>query len=127
MTGTEIPANGPFWRRGVPMNFSAITDGLSSTLFFGEKHIPQHKFGYPPDAALYNGDYRNWAKAGVGDPLTKGADNPTTSLVFGSYHPGICQFAVGDGSVKALSVAIDLTTLSRLANRHDGQAITGEY
>src|SRR5262249_8777416 len=48
VTGSEIPANGPFWRRGVPMNFSAISDGLSQTLFFGEKHIPQYKFGHPP-------------------------------------------------------------------------------
>jgi hypothetical protein len=127
VTGTEIPANGPFWRKGVPMPFSKIKDGLSNTLFVGEKHIPQFKFGHPPDAALYNGDYRNFARAGVGAALSKGPLTTTTSQIFGSYHTGICQFVMGDGSVRAIDVAIDLTTLGRLAMRSDGQPITTEY
>ena len=120
----EIPANGPFWRRGVPMRFSSITDGLSNTLLVGEKHIPQYRFGHTPDTAIFNGDYRNWAKAGVGARLTRGPDDVTTSLLFGSYHTGVCQFTLGDGSVRALNTSIDLTNLGRLANRQDGQAIT---
>jgi len=127
VTGTEIPANGPFWRRGVPMKFSAISDGLSNTLFIGEKHIPNYRFGQSPDTALYNGDHRNFARAGVGAPLTKGATATTTSLVFGSYHPAICQFVMGDGSVRSLSVAIDLTNLGRLANRNDNDIITVDF
>ena len=43
--------------------------------------------------------------------------------VFGSYHPGICQFAFCDGSVHALPVTINLVTLGRLAARNDGEPI----
>src|SRR5262249_6372513 len=34
-----LPANGAFWRRGRPLQFKDISDGLSNTLFVGEKHI----------------------------------------------------------------------------------------
>ena len=46
---------------------------------------------------------------------------------FGSWHPGVCQFAFCDGSVKAIRNTVDEVTLGRLACRNDGQVITGEY
>ena len=42
---------------------------------------------------------------------------------FGSYHPGICQFVMGDGSVRPLSTAINPNILALLANIADGQPI----
>ena len=39
---------------------------------------------------------------------------------FGSYHPGICQFVFGDGSVHALNNNIALTTFQALATRAEG-------
>jgi hypothetical protein len=43
--------------------------------------------------------------------------------VFGSYHPGICQFVFDDGSVHALVGSIDPVTLRLLANRSDGEVV----
>jgi hypothetical protein len=43
--------------------------------------------------------------------------------VFGSYHPGICQFVMGDGSVRSLSVNLAPEILRLLVVRNDGQPI----
>jgi hypothetical protein len=121
------PANGAFWLKGVPvLSFKSITDGLSNTLFIGEKHIPNYRFGYAPDNSVYNGDHgASFKRAGLGAPLAR--DPTSTTGGFGSYHPGLCQFALGDGSVRALPVSIDATNLGRLANREDGEVISTNY
>ena len=48
---------------------------------------------------------------------------PLRRWQFGSDHPGVCNFTMGDGSVKGLSVAIDLEVLRMLAMRDDGETI----
>jgi prepilin-type N-terminal cleavage/methylation domain-containing protein len=118
------PGNGAFRYKGKPLRFRDITDGLSNTVFLGEKHIPNHNFGHAPDASIYNGDHgRCMTQLGVGAPIAKG---PSGKGGFGSYHPGICQFVMGDGSVQAIAVSIDATTLGYLANRQDGAVIAEE-
>ena len=99
-----------------------VLDGLSNTIMLGEKHIPNERYGVAPDNSIYNGDHGSaFKKAGTGAPLAKG---PKGSGQFGSYHPGLCQFALCDGSVRGISVAIDLKNLDRLASRKDGEVIT---
>ena len=121
------PANGVFWRIGLPMPFKNISDGLSSTLLIGERHLPRFDFGNPPDTCIYNGDNnRGTRKAGVGAALTRGPADSGNSR-FGSYHDGVCQFVLCDGSVRALRVSIDLTTLGRLAQRDDGEVVRDDY
>ena len=44
---------------------------------------------------------------------------------FGGMHPGVCMFAMGDGSIKGIKTSVDLPTLNRLAERSDGLPITG--
>jgi hypothetical protein len=75
------------------------------------------------DSSVYNGDHgASFKKAGIGAALAKG---PGGSGQFGSYHPGICQFVLGDGNVRPLRVSISLSALGKLANRKDGQVVTG--
>jgi prepilin-type N-terminal cleavage/methylation domain-containing protein len=103
-----------------------VADGLSQSLFVGEKHVPTGRYGQPPwDSAAYNGDNGSVIrKAGPGAPLaTDPADE--SFWLFGSSHPGVCQFVFGDGSVHALRVTIDVTTLGRLANVTDGLVVDG--
>jgi prepilin-type N-terminal cleavage/methylation domain-containing protein len=107
--------------------FENITDGLSNTLFVGEKHVPLGKFGREDngDGSLYNGDplNENAARiAGPGYPLARAPDE-VYRINFGSYHPGVCQFVLGDGSVRPLPTSISGTTLGLLAVRNDGQSI----
>jgi type II secretory pathway pseudopilin PulG len=107
-----------------------ITDGLSNTLFVGEKHLHEEGAGRGDygDASVYNADeaYCFIRYAGPGRPLAAGpfeTRGPWNNSVFGSWHPEICQFLIGDGSVRPIMNTIDTTTLSYLANRQDGQVV----
>lgn len=106
-----------------PLQFRHIVDGLSNTLFIGEKHVRATALGQ--EGSVYNGDHgSSFRAAGVGLPLAR--NSTAAAGQFGSYHPGLCQFLMGDGRVRGLSVSIDLTTLGKLANRHD-RSVTGEF
>jgi prepilin-type N-terminal cleavage/methylation domain-containing protein len=117
-------ANGAFWYKNRPFTFSQITDGLSHTLFFGEKHVRLAVLNQ--EGSIWNGDHgASFRKAGVGAPLAKGPH--ATQGQFGSYHPGICHFVMGDGSVAAIPVTINLTVLGNLARRDDGEAVSLQF
>ena len=106
--------------------FASVTDGLSNTLFIGEKHIQRGLIGQVKgDRTIWNGDSIDvFARvAGPGKGLVGNLDTATNQR-FGSYHPGICQFVFGDGSVRALKVTLAETVLSLLVQRADGQVIS---
>jgi prepilin-type N-terminal cleavage/methylation domain-containing protein len=44
-------------------------------------------------------------------------------FMFGSNHPGVCQFVLGDGSVRAFTVTIADSMLYRFGDVQDGQAV----
>jgi prepilin-type N-terminal cleavage/methylation domain-containing protein len=120
----------PDWRfqgkYGLTMRLAMITDGLSNVLFAGEKHVPRDQFGQIDggDNSVYNGDH-GWTVFRSGGPEFPLAKSPGESNGgnFGSYHPGVCQFVLGDGRVVPLANAIDLVTLARLCHRFDGEPI----
>jgi len=43
---------------------------------------------------------------------------------FGSWHPGVCQFVLGDGSVRPLPITIGLTVYGSLSHVSDGRAVS---
>jgi hypothetical protein len=47
----------------------------------------------------------------------------TTTTAFGSWHTGVCQFLLGDGSVRSITTSVSPTTLALLANIADGQVV----
>ena len=109
-------------------NFHSIKDGLSNTLFLGEKHVRESNFGLlsDGDTCIYNGDQPHTVSrvAGLRYPL---AQKPTDSfpeiLHFGSYHSGVCQFVLGDGGVRSLSTTLNPNVLRLLAVRNDGEVV----
>jgi prepilin-type N-terminal cleavage/methylation domain-containing protein/prepilin-type processing-associated H-X9-DG protein len=121
--------NGPFeYPHG--KRFADMIDGMSHTLMVGEKHVNIDNFGVGwLDCSLYNGDYDICSCRSAGkfwmNPQHYGlARSPKEfSALFGSYHPGVCQFAFVDGSVQTIPVGIDVNVLSLLADRMDGQVI----
>ncbi len=123
--------------RGV-LNLSSIADGLSHTIFLGDKHVRPAMFAASlEDSSVFNGDhtygYVRYAgrqtdagKVTVERPLASRRDAGLAAQRFGSWHPGVCQFAFGDGSVRPVRNDIDLDTLTRLADRADG-LVVGDF
>ena len=121
---------------GVPVNWldrvriKDVKDGLSRTFMVGERHS---RFGTlqqaPNDLPMYSGVHfmGHSRVGGPGEPIARDMDwNDPNFAGFGSWHRGICQFALSDGSVRPVDSAIDTVTLGRLCNRKDGE-IVGDY
>jgi prepilin-type N-terminal cleavage/methylation domain-containing protein len=129
--------DGIFWLNqnyGIGVRFAEITDGLSNTLMMGEKHVTPATIANNQanvfsesdvnDFCIYSGKAA-WTAgrvAGVRNPLAIGPQDGY-NIQFGSWHPGVCQFVFGDGSVHALATSLPGTTLGLLANRMDGLTI----
>ena len=48
---------------------------------------------------------------------------PLANSSFGGPHPGVCQFVLCDGSVRPISIDIDLQTLTGLVTRSGGEPV----
>ena len=98
-----------------------FTDGTSSSIFIGEKHVQVGKFGkVASDGSIYNGDKGySYRGAGPNYPLAR-SPSQTLTANFGSYHPSVCQFVMADGSVRGIRTSINTTTLGYLADIDDG-------
>ena len=117
-------ANGAFQVESVGVRFSDISDGLSNTLLVGEKHVPKGQFGVGWwDCSTYNGDYAVCSTRAAGPDYPLATSITDYHWCYGSYHPGICQFAFCDGSVHVLPNNINANVLGLLADRSDGQVI----
>ena len=114
------------------VRFGSITDGTSNTIFVGEKHVPLNKFGVGGiagggDCCLYNGDYVMCSARSAGTTYPLATSITSAALVFGSYHPGVCQFVMGDAGVRSIQTGIDPVILGYLANIADGQVINMDF
>jgi type II secretory pathway pseudopilin PulG len=135
-TALSAPRTDPTCRvlswQGV-LTFNSITDGLSNTIFLGDKHVRPDKFATSlEDSSVFNGDHTYGYIRYAGRQTDAGAVTAVRPLAsritdavrpaqrFGSWHIGVCQFAFGDGSVRPIRNSIDIDTLTRLADRADG-------
>jgi prepilin-type N-terminal cleavage/methylation domain-containing protein len=115
--------NGAQWTSRT--RFADVTDGLSNTVFIGEKHIQLGQLRrVKGDRTIWNGDSADvFSRIGGPGKGLVGNLNTATNQRFGSWHPGVCQFVFGDGGVRALPVTIPEATISLLIQRNDGQVI----
>ena len=137
---------GPFTQPGNiirRVTFTDISDGLSNTLFIGEKFIA---------ATDFNTGQPQWGTCGSDDdcsafdsfdpeinnrvasalyPLNGnfGVDPPNYGgvAVFGGYHPGVTIFVMGDGRVVAIQNTISGTILGYLSCMNDGMAFNLDF
>jgi len=107
---------------------AGVRDGLSTTLFAGEKGLNPLFYATGQSSGdnetMYVGvNAENIRSANWGGPAAQDRAGIEVVNSFGSAHSG--QFATVrcDGSVHMLSYDIDPTTYGRLANRRDGEAI----
>lgn len=123
------------------------SDGTSNQFVIGEKQIPAARMGQcngidiagatPPvqvwDCGVFypgskwreqqayriltteNGPIANNVNAGENDNLD--------SIAFGSTHPAVCQFLVGDGAVRSVSVTTTPLIVCRLGDCRDGVSV----
>ena len=111
--------------------FRNITDGLTNTIFFGEKFVNANELGKPAgsgDGCIYNGDEpATFMRLGGGH--LRLAQSPSDAIIvgdmpiFGSAHPQVVNFTIGDGSVHSVAVEISGVTLSQLCSRNDGTVV----
>jgi len=117
------------WTHGI--SAKRITDGLSKTLFVGDKHVRPDEYWLmiSGDTAIYADDIFETVgrTAGIGFPLAAAPDDDIGAnrrFQFGSNHPGVCQFVMGDGRVVAMDNGTETEVLGRLANRSDGEVVS---
>jgi hypothetical protein len=144
--GAFVPADPQFARSGSftivesykpKLRMANITDGTSNTLFFGEKHIrPVSMRGKNEDRSIFGGQNNsNRRVAGKQQNATANlwvlqppkGDSAVANRCFGGPHPGVCVFVMGDGSVRKLSLNIQIDTLTALATRMNGETISGDF
>jgi prepilin-type processing-associated H-X9-DG protein len=96
---------------------------LTNTFLIGEKHVPPSTWGsYPNDCGLYDGHHPACSQRAAGPDYPLAVSDDDTGWKFGSPHPGVCQFAFADGTVRPIATSISPYVLGLLAQRNDGQA-----
>ncbi|MBA4190021.1 MAG: pilus assembly protein [Planctomycetaceae bacterium] len=120
--------------------FTRLSDGLSNTAIFAERHLVPSSIGKCCGGSWNDGNdgYLYWARGngpggyggtwmqanvsnGIARDPTEGEGltrNGTPQI--GSWHPGVAQFVMADGSVRALPSSLALETLRRLGHVRDG-------
>ena len=101
--------------------FAWWSDGTSHQVIFGEKHLRPSEFRDCADGSARDCSYfyaaGSWQEYGIGRSamvyprqLARGPNddlgNPDADRAFGSAHPGIVNFAIGDGAVRPISTSI---------------------
>jgi hypothetical protein len=126
--------------------FASVLDGLSNTAFIGEKAVHKDFMGNGTarwqDGIHFYGNTINATRTTHGDIAwfvrRLGPENNTERLIplkptggtnsdtnndprfrFGSWHPGVSLFLLGDGSVRQVSNSTSGPTLQRFGTRND--------
>ena len=107
-----------------------VTDGLSSTLAIGERHIrpvptdtsPEMEHFEIGDTAFLTGDNVKAILCGTEDGLAQGPDD-SEEAIFGSVHSGVVQFVFLDGHVSTITIDIDDDALIALSSIAGGEVV----
>jgi prepilin-type N-terminal cleavage/methylation domain-containing protein len=97
-------------------SFSSITDGTTNVFLFGET------LGGRKDDQPRGPRAGSVAWMGAGGMVTEWGFGAGAWYQFDSLHPGVVQFALADGSVRAVARTLDLTTLQQASAMMDGAA-----
>jgi prepilin-type N-terminal cleavage/methylation domain-containing protein len=115
-----------------PEKIASVTDGLSNTLFVGERHSLTHCTTTNSRCPFWAASF-NLYTGGAASPysITLQPDYDKCQSVvnsnfckygWGSLHPGGISFLFGDGSVHTISPTIDMAIFNALATISGGEA-----
>ncbi len=129
----------------------AVTDGLSNTLMLGEQAARPGGWSggkvYLNQMTYMNGPWAHSSDdivcAGTRGPITPGVAPAgkvsTAAHLTGactvncynqgelySFHTGVCNVGLGDGSIRSLKSTISMSTMLRLASRSDGNPVNAD-
>jgi prepilin-type N-terminal cleavage/methylation domain-containing protein len=141
--GGHSKKNNPNYKIYPTVNASSVPDGTSNTIAIMEKAVSTLFYSPRAEPAwdwwelpgiIHAADWPNMRLAGNGVPvLADSAPRPSwyndgngryMEFGFGSAHTGIMNAVFGDGSVRAISLAVNADTiLYRLGHREDGNPI----
>ena len=116
------------------------SDGASNQICIGEKHMLAKEVGecksstvsneYLSDCSyltIYGSAEVHVLRTTSGNrAIARPTDNtvsPSYTHQFGGYHPGVCNFLIGDGSVRGLPVTTSTRILMALGEVDDGNVI----
>ena len=148
---TVTGCNGPIYRNS-HIRYAGVTDGLSNTVFAGERTpylsdatwvgiIPGYRhFAYNAFASLGTGglgvnyDYANAILAAHSgpslyeDPIVIHPPNSPLGHTDEMYslHPGGANVLLGDGSVRFIKQSINLLAWAALSSRSNGEVISAD-
>jgi prepilin-type N-terminal cleavage/methylation domain-containing protein len=113
---------GPFWNRS-KVNFGEVVDGTSNTFMVGESTGLWHA---APDNRKLRFTHC-WLGAGQ-LPTGWGLSNTPypTNPQFSSFHPGVVQFTMLDGSIRTIAVTVDFTDFVRVSGRQDAEPVADQ-
>ncbi len=126
---------GPFSRTGAKVGLRKITDGLSTTIFFGEVRPGCSEHARNGWATTNNGNGYCTTIIPINfDSCQENASDPchrpcnwNTEVGFKSAHNGGAQFLFGDGSVHFLVDTIDHQAYQYLGGKSDGGIVTVDF
>lgn len=138
LDATPTQSRGVFYRNSFT-RVSAVMDGLSNTLAFGERHN-----GPIPSSTTTAGGHSEFENAWIAAvrEVTEYTDDHGHMVLFETQfrpnqldgddkglsapHSGLCQFVLCDGSVRAITENIDAEVYDALATRN-GKEVIEEY
>jgi prepilin-type processing-associated H-X9-DG protein len=114
------------------VRYSDVFDGSSNTILLGEAIMRENSLGWASGtrATLRNtGTFeqnRYYLSDASGAAAEQANEGPFYVGGFGSFHAGdIANFALADGSVRAISRSIDANVFGLLGHRADGEIMKG--
>ncbi len=124
-TRPDTGANGIIARgNAITVRLADVADGTGATVMVAEKRLDPAGLGTAPDDDApwnrpgWNGDGECY-RVGTESPARDGAGD-APRLGFGAAHSAAFHALLADGSVRAVSYSVDLTTWARVCVRNDG-------
>jgi prepilin-type N-terminal cleavage/methylation domain-containing protein/prepilin-type processing-associated H-X9-DG protein len=112
-----------------PERMASVTDGLSNTIFVGERHTRTH----PTRGPFWADTFNLYSKGAAWpysitlqpdyDACTRRVNSNYCKYGWGSFHTGGISFLFGDGSVRSIPPSIDMAVFADLSTIAGGEVI----